>query len=299
MNCTVIVPTFNRCEVLRRCLTCLAEQNHPRAQHEIIVVDDGSTDGTSEFLQRNPVGPTATVLANARRLGPGASRNVALERARGDIVLFLDDDALAPPWLVDEHVRTHRRRPGVIVDGPAITTRGLQAPTFGSLRARVLARADVIGQPFVTVNASAPLADLRACGGFDETMLRWEDADLERRLGARGLGRVRNRRAWVWHWKPRTGAAPDPRRAEEENGYWAGMYSERWRDRRSRRMARLRYLTYDAILRRLGVPDYPPIVRVRAYAAGLRRALHGSTTAGAPETDGRDEQSRHGDGAAG
>jgi glycosyltransferase involved in cell wall biosynthesis len=201
---TVIVPAYSRSGPLEACLVTLAQQDYDDGRWEVIVVDDGSCDDTQEMVGRHTGGMPLRCVRHAERRGSGPARNSGLACARGDLVLFLDSDTLAPPWLLTEHARSHAGR-RCFVDGPAITVRA--APSaggwpFDSPRVRLLANLDLAGSRFVTANVSCRRDELRAAGGFDpEFGVRygWEDTELGLRLRARGVGRVKNRRAFVLH----------------------------------------------------------------------------------------------------
>ncbi len=284
MECSVIIPTRDRRAVLARCLDCLDAQDCPRDRFEVLVVDDGCTDGTAGLLRERASCPGLVVLSTASRGGPSAARNLALDRARGAIAIFLDDDSLAPPWLVTERLSVHQRHPDAFVDGPAITVRGedaLRAPPFRRTDVRLAAALDLFGRPFVTVNASVPLAIARACGGFDEAFAAFEDLDLERRLRRFGLGRVRDRRGYVLHWKA---AASDTAviRLAEARGFYAALFYARYHDHRASWQSGRRYLLLDWLLgggngRRAGDAGGKERGRrlsldlVRAHARGFRR----------------------------
>ena len=90
---SAIVPVYNGAHCLPRCLASLLEQTHPRV--EIIVVDDGSTDGTPDLVKA-PV----RLLATGGRKGAGAARNVGAQAATGAVLFFTDADVVAPPdWI--------------------------------------------------------------------------------------------------------------------------------------------------------------------------------------------------------
>jgi glycosyltransferase involved in cell wall biosynthesis len=86
---SVIVPAYNAEDLLPRCLEALAASSRP--PDEIVVVDDGSTDRTPEIAREHG----AVVIATARNAGPGAARNLGVEQASGDIVVFIDADVVA------------------------------------------------------------------------------------------------------------------------------------------------------------------------------------------------------------
>ena len=100
MRASVIVPTRNRADRLDACLAALAHQSLPAEQFEIVVVDNGSTDGTAARIAR-----WAELRPGVRRveeLAPGVSRarNAGIAAARGELLAFVDDDAVAEPrWL--------------------------------------------------------------------------------------------------------------------------------------------------------------------------------------------------------
>jgi len=85
---SIIVPAYNAREHLDRCLDALLASSY--ASFEIIVVDDGSTDGTAESARAKGV----TVLERTRQAGPGAARNEGALRAKGEVLLFIDADVL-------------------------------------------------------------------------------------------------------------------------------------------------------------------------------------------------------------
>ena len=94
---SVIIATFDDRENLLRCLESLRRQSQPGDQREVIVVDDGSTDGTAEAVyERFP----EVRLLRQKNAGPDAARNTGVRAARGDILAFIDSDCTAPPaWL--------------------------------------------------------------------------------------------------------------------------------------------------------------------------------------------------------
>lgn len=98
---SVIIPTYNRKEMLRKTLDSLFKQHYPRNKYEVIIVDDGSADGTEEMV-KSIINEARCELKYYRQKhkGPAAVRNVGIERARGRILAFTNDDCLVnPEWL--------------------------------------------------------------------------------------------------------------------------------------------------------------------------------------------------------
>ena len=110
MKFSVIIPTFNRADVLRRTLNLLAVQT--LSDFEVVIVDDGSEDETlrllTEFQRKGVLDLKFFTQKNA---GAGAARNTAIPHTRGDILLFLGDDMLPQPTLLATHWNFHEKNP--------------------------------------------------------------------------------------------------------------------------------------------------------------------------------------------
>jgi GT2 family glycosyltransferase len=107
---SIVIPTKNRLAVLRNTVRALAEQTLGEHEAEIVVVDNGSTDGTLEWLEqcRARVPMPLEVLSEPVP-GVSAARNAGVRRARHDHILFLNDDtAPADEWLVAGHAKAHQ-----------------------------------------------------------------------------------------------------------------------------------------------------------------------------------------------
>ena len=98
---SIVLPTCDRRDQTRRCVESLLEQDF--GDFEIVLVDDGSADGTGEAIEAlaaTRVDRTVRVLRNERNLGANASRNRGVQASRGGLVAFLDSDCVADPhWL--------------------------------------------------------------------------------------------------------------------------------------------------------------------------------------------------------
>ena len=118
MDVTVVVPTSGRARYLEVTLESLRAQSAAVA-HEVLVVDDGSSDGTGAVAERFG----ARLARHGERRGLNAARNTGLREAAGDLIAFVDDDVFVPPgWLA------------ALVDGAA---RHPEAEAFGGpIRAR-------------------------------------------------------------------------------------------------------------------------------------------------------------------
>jgi glycosyltransferase involved in cell wall biosynthesis len=104
---SIIIPVYNGGSDLKRCLTALRESSF--GDWELIVVDDGSTDGSDELAGRSG----ARVIASSGRVGPAAARNIGAEMARGEYLLFLDADCVVQPDTLGLVVESLRTDPGL------------------------------------------------------------------------------------------------------------------------------------------------------------------------------------------
>jgi glycosyltransferase involved in cell wall biosynthesis len=113
---SVIIPTRNRAGLLRATLAALARQTVAFGDYEIIVVVDGSTDDTIVAVNAAPTICSLTRIDLAWS-GRAVARNRGAAAARGDILLFLDDDMEASPRLLEAHLRAHAQSPGGVMLG--------------------------------------------------------------------------------------------------------------------------------------------------------------------------------------
>ncbi len=182
---SVVIPTYNRAHRLRRALAGVQRQTC--ANLEIIVVDDGSTDGTAALLQGFPERRLRYVRHDENR-GGSAARNTGIAQARGSYVAFLDSD---DEWMhekLERQLAVFRRHPEIAAvstadvvcrDGRAAEIRFTDPPE-GPLLPTLLRR--YIG---VTSSLMVKKSCLEAVGGFDEQLVRCQDWDLCIRLAER------------------------------------------------------------------------------------------------------------------
>ena len=111
---SVVVCSYNGSRTIGECLDHLSKLNYPN--HEIIVVDDGSTDNTSEIAQRYPVR-----LIRTENRGLSAARNTGREEARGEIVAYIDDDAYPDPDWLNYYRSAFQRSSHAMIGGPNLS----------------------------------------------------------------------------------------------------------------------------------------------------------------------------------
>ncbi|MEW6202510.1 MAG: glycosyltransferase family 2 protein [bacterium] len=104
---SIVIPTWNGRQYLADCLESLRRQNHP--PDEIIVIDNGSTDGTCEFLAENY--PEVFAIPLSVNLGFSFAVNIGIGAASGDIIVFLNNDTVCAPSWLEEIMKAAAARP--------------------------------------------------------------------------------------------------------------------------------------------------------------------------------------------
>lgn len=183
---TVVIPTRNRMAFLPEAVDSAVTD--PRVGVEVIVVDDGSTDGTVDWLERHTDRRVRWIPNPGRERS--AARNSGLEAARTPYVLFLDDDDLLTPTALSSLVRALERSPRAIVAGGTYATFGEYAPGDTPRRQPTalipLTRSmwrEVLWGWYLLPGAGLWRADaLRRIGGWDESSTPTEDLELNLRI---------------------------------------------------------------------------------------------------------------------
>jgi glycosyltransferase involved in cell wall biosynthesis len=213
---TVVVAAYNAASTLGECLSSLRELNYP--DYETIVIDDGSTDSTSEIANQSGV---RTIRVEHQ--GLAAARNAGVDAASGEVIAFIDADAGADRDWLYHLVETITRRDAAAAAGPNF------APDSQSSRAAAMAAAP--GLPREVRAGDDRLAQLCGCnmaitkaallkaGGFDPMFITaGDDVDLSWRLAASGETLAYAPGAVVIHDRRATLAAY----LRQQRGYGAG-----------------------------------------------------------------------------
>ncbi len=177
MRLSVLIPTHRRPEAINACLTRLASQRCA-ADFEIVVGLDGPEEETPHPETPGEIDHLTRVIRYPR-LGLIGVRRGLLEAARGEIVLWLNDDAYAAPGLLEAHLRSHEEDPPRVITGRA-AWKPIEHP---DLFDRVVQETGLIFFPQPTGSQARP-TDYRNCFGLNMSFPR----DLARRVG--GLARV-------------------------------------------------------------------------------------------------------------
>ena len=212
MDVSLVIPTRDRRELICETLARLGAQAGAPA-FEVIVVDDGSRDGSADAVRRSAAeaGLDLQLLEQSSR-GPAAARNRALAVARAPVCLFLNDDTWPLPDLVERHVRFHQQHPereAALLGNIVLPAEPSPTPFMRLLAELTFDYEDIDpsnagGGRFFTANVSAKTSLLKEAGGFDESfpLAAHEDLDLGLRLEKLGMRLAYDAGAVVEHWHP-------------------------------------------------------------------------------------------------
>ncbi len=185
---SVIIPTYNRRERLRVCLDALSRQTQDPATFEVVVADDGSSDGTADMVEGmdTPLRLRAVRLQNG---GWAAAANAGAQAAAGRVCLQIDDDVIASPQLVAEHVAAHREKAptmaiGRLIQEPPRSKDWFVAAFTAAWNRRYdeMAEREADWRDCFGANFSAPREMLTAVGGFSADRPAVADMELAYRL---------------------------------------------------------------------------------------------------------------------
>ncbi len=213
IDVSVIVATRNAAEYLPTCLAHLENQSFPAARYEIIVIDDGSTDETPGLLDRYAAAaPVRMHCIHQKKAGSIKARNRGIREAHGRWLLFLDDDLLASPNLIERHVRLQERHASKACVVGQVTTHPQLAPgALTKLFTPEKRPPPPSDQPLHFLdwrreNISIPKKLLLSAGGFDETFHfpEFDDSELAHRLTLQGVQAHFAKNALAYIWRPAT-----------------------------------------------------------------------------------------------
>ncbi len=268
MQLSVVIPTWNRCDVLTRTLEALLRQAEA-PEFEVLVVDDGSTDSTASAvarLQQEAAVPLHYLYQPNRK--QGAARNLGARHACGRWLVFLGDDIIPAPGFLAEHLAAHLRLdPDPAASRTSVIGYTTWPPEFRRTRflnyigeygwqfgfALIQDPLDVPFNFFYTSNLSISRQRFLESGGFDESFQEygWEDIELSLRLRRKGMRLVYAEKARAYH------------------EHHLDLRSFALRQRRVGRSAWKFYRLHPEAASLLGIDNLPSCSRLRRLKMGL------------------------------
>jgi len=276
---TVVIPAFNAARTIGSSIRSVLQQTEQ--DFEIVIVDDGSTDDTSECARSFATDPRVRAIAQ-RNKGPSAARNTGLAAARGSYVSMLDADDLWLPeylevmggaldanpdaafaytdaWVLDDQTGRIRRKPAMFYQRPPRTVPDARA--FFLL---------LLDRNFVYTSVTVRRSVLDEVGGYDEDLSTGEDWDLWLRIAGRGMRPVRPPGVLAIHREHPFSLANDTRTMTRNICEVYRRFAEDPRvDAEARALARRQLDLWTRNLQRLEDPTL--LVRLRRRAGAIKR----------------------------
>ncbi len=214
IDISVVIPTYNRKDILLRTLESLIDQTYPKDKYEIIVIDDGSTEdikgAIEDFVKASGRSPISYLRQSSDKKGPAAANNLGIKSAKGTYILLMNNDVIADPRLIEEHMKDHvdashakhQRTEKNIVQGRVINTSSME-DLGRKHKGYTGGYSDFSFGYFTTWNCSLSREVLLKAGLFDEDFrhLCWEDVELGYRLRKMGIKQKNNPAAFGYHFR--------------------------------------------------------------------------------------------------
>ncbi|NEQ83987.1 MAG: glycosyltransferase [Moorea sp. SIO2I5] len=222
---SIVIPTYNRLPILKKCLIALEHQQFRQDKdsqvldYEVVLVDDGSTDGTLDWLTAHgDQFPHVRSFAQ-NHAGPAAARNLGVKQALGEIIIFIDSDLVVTEHFLQSHADAllqAQQRLGcdrLFTYGWVINTCNFDDPTSEPYKIT-----DFSAAYFATGNVAIARKWLLEAGLFDTRfqLYGWEDLELGVRLKQLGLKLIKCPEAVGYHWHPPFSLDQIPRMIDRE-----------------------------------------------------------------------------------
>ncbi len=205
---SVVIPTYNRKPILEKCLKAMEAQvlrsDGSVEGYEIVLVDDGSTDGTVEWIRADADEFSHVALYEQNHEGAAIARNFGVQQAKGDTIIFIDSDLVVLNSFLQHHADALTKaylqgNKRVFTYGRVVNTCNFDRPTTEPFKVTDYSRAF-----FATGNVAIQKRWLLEAGLFDPqfTQYGWEDLELGVRLKNNGLSLIKCPEAVGYHWHP-------------------------------------------------------------------------------------------------
>jgi glycosyltransferase involved in cell wall biosynthesis len=219
---SIVIPTYNRLPILQKCLLALETQIlNPQTvtDYEIVLVDDGSTDESIDWLKNSTIDLPHLKIYQQAHQGAAAARNLGVEKAQGNTIVFIDSDLVVIPTFLQSHADAllqgqktcgHDR---IFTYGAVINTANFEDPTSEPYKIT-----DFSNAYFATGNVAISKHWLIEAGLFDLgfNLYGWEDLELGVRLKQLGIKMIKCPTAVGYHWHPAFSLDRIPQLIEQE-----------------------------------------------------------------------------------
>jgi glycosyltransferase involved in cell wall biosynthesis len=228
---SVVIPTYNRKPILEKCLRAIENQQLRDGSvvegYEVVLVDDGSTDGTLEWLESHKSEFPHVLPYSQDHKGPAAARNLGVEQAKGDTIIFIDSDLVVTEQFLQAHadalVQGQQQLgsvSGAAPEEPRLFTYGwvINTCNFDNPTSEPYKITDFSAAYFATGNVAIARKWLEKAGLFDTRfqLYGWEDLELGVRLKQLDLKLIKCPEAVGYHWHPPFALDQIPRMIDRE-----------------------------------------------------------------------------------
>lgn len=203
INASVIICTYNRHRLLDKCLKSVVSQKYNKQNYETVVVDDGSTDKTNEICRRYK----NIRYFKQKNHGIAAARNFGVKKARGEIIVFIDDDCIATKnWLKNLVGSFKKKKKNIAGIGGKVKALNSHK-IIGEYCEQNLFDTLVVSKnqpPYLsTCNCAFKASIIRKIGSFDPLFRRSGDMEISWRMVFKGYDFSYEPSAIVYHLPPK------------------------------------------------------------------------------------------------
>ena len=196
---TIIIPTFNRLNWIPMCLDSIKSQTYPHL--ETLVIDDGSTDGTVEWLKSQPEYRHAQIHVQPKNGGASIARNDGIRLARGELIVFIDSDDALLPHHIETAVSIFEKHPNTglfCCDSTLIDPNGdvlFEGRTWHQIQSQIKnypvqtgfrSLRNIFEFSHIFPGFTLPKAVFEKIGYFDQSIFPMDDYDLSLRVAGAG-----------------------------------------------------------------------------------------------------------------
>lgn len=253
---SIITPCYNETRYIRRALESVQQSKYANIEH--LVIDDGSTDGTVEYLEELRSQFSFSLLKSAKHIGVAAARNLAISVSKGQYILPLDSDNYFSPGYIETLVSQAEQLPDEYC--PLYPTMVLFGDTEHTIPAQPWSIEKLLRAPFIHVNSLLSRKALEIVGGFDANLLLLEDYELFIALALQGFIGQPVPEA-ILHYHIRKDSVAD-------------HFNLRGSEQQKQRLRRYIFQKHQADLERLKLNTHP---QVSIHLQGERQRVHRST----------------------
>jgi glycosyltransferase involved in cell wall biosynthesis len=204
MDASIIIPTYNAEKIIKQVINALLSQQTKKT-FEIIIVDDGSSDGTAHEVKQ--IKSKKLVYLHQKNSGPAKARNAGAKKAKGKMILFIDSDCIAEKTWLTEMLKPFNDKKVSAVQGAYKTKQTELTAQFGQIEIENRYKKMKKAQEIDWVGSYSAAYDKKvydSLGGFDESfpIASGEDPELSYKVHERGEKIVFNPKAIVYHTHP-------------------------------------------------------------------------------------------------